>query len=98
MRAHTLVSKYVAVQMHTEESVKGPVINFNSILAVTGARRGVMFQGATRVQESLAEAFEQGVDVFVGGRLAPGGVVLHVHGVICSRHGAHGACTAGHLS
>lgn len=72
MKAHTLVSKYVAVQMHIEESVKGPVINFNSIFAVTGTRRQVMFQGAIRVRESLAEALEQRVDVFVGGRLAPG--------------------------
>lgn len=55
------------------------------------------FQQDAQGRASLAEAFEQGVDVFVCRGLAPRGVVFHVNRVVCSRHGAHGACTTGHL-
>lgn len=71
IRAHTLVSKYVAIQMHIKKSFKGPVINFNSIFSATGTDMDPQFQQNVHVKMSLPEAFEQGVDVFVGRCLAP---------------------------
>lgn len=57
-RAHTLLSKYVAVQMHIKESVKGPVTNSSSILAVTGTR--VTFQGDACVKGHLRKRLNRG--------------------------------------